>query len=417
MNNLKSKIYYLKDFSNLNQINKKFKKISFVKCKIYKSNFWESFFEKVKFENCLILKSIFCDANLMNAEFTNCTIKNSNFSHSNLRGAKFSKCEFIDVNLRDAVYDNYTKWPKKFNSEKFGTIKNDAFDPYDYKIKMSYKAVKNLPLSYIKKYKKKPISKNKLNIRVKKIIKELTTGKGYIILNNLYSKKEIDKAEKIINNRLKNNKKFKYIKNKFEIDKREKSINYLDIINTNQIFADMIQPKIIMNAFKKLMGEDFICTYFAAQCSLSGARGQSLHLDYPYVSFNKPGQKIPIGMGSKDFLLSCGILTYVNEYNPKNSGPIILEHSHKLRRFPNVEDVKKNNFKQVFVPKGGVLVLNTLMWHAALPNYTDNLDRSILVAHYTPEFVKRRSDFNKLVNKNILKKDKLKKGYLNQLLK
>ena len=53
----------------------------------------------------------------------------------------------------------------------------------------------------------------------------------------------------------------------------------------------------------------------------------------------------------------------------------------------------------------------------ALPNYTDNLDRSILVAHYTPEFVKRRSDFNKLVNKNILKKDKLKKGYLNQLLK
>ena len=99
MNNLKSKIYYLKDFSNLNQINKKFKKISFVKCKIYKSNFWESFFEKVKFENCLILKSIFCDANLMNAEFTNCTIKNSNFSHSNLRGAKFSKCEFIDVNL------------------------------------------------------------------------------------------------------------------------------------------------------------------------------------------------------------------------------------------------------------------------------------------------------------------------------
>ena len=50
-------------------------------------------------------------------------IKNSNFSHSDLRNSDFSKSNLINVNLRDAIYDKKTKWPKNFKPKKFGAKK------------------------------------------------------------------------------------------------------------------------------------------------------------------------------------------------------------------------------------------------------------------------------------------------------
>ena len=49
-------------------------------------------------------------------------IKNSNFSHSDLRIQIFQKV-LINVNLRDAIYDKKTKWPKNFKPKKFGAKK------------------------------------------------------------------------------------------------------------------------------------------------------------------------------------------------------------------------------------------------------------------------------------------------------
>ena len=76
-----------------------------------------------------------------------------------------------------------------------------------------------------------------------------------------------------------------------------------------------------------------MCTYYAAQCSVAGSRGQSLHLDYPYISYSRPGDKIPIRMGSKEYLLSCGILTYLNSPNKDNNGPIVLTGSQNIVDF------------------------------------------------------------------------------------
>jgi ectoine hydroxylase-related dioxygenase (phytanoyl-CoA dioxygenase family) len=394
-----------------------FVNLKFKDCTIEKVNFWESYLPNSVFLNSTITNSIFTDADLSASVFKNTIIKNTNLTHAILKGVDFSSAKLFNINLRDAVYDRKTKWPKKFNPLNYGAIKNNSYNPFDYKIKLSYQAIKNLPQKIINKYKKKIQPKKKrLSSLENKIIYALTKGKGYIIIKNLFNQKKINYAEKIIHQRLKKIKEYNIISKTFEIDKRKKSINFFDVQNYGGIFVDMIQPKSVMNAFKILMGDNFICTYYAAQCSLAGSRGQSLHLDYPYVSHNKPGDKIPIGMGSKKFLLSCGTLTYINEYNKNNSGPIVLKNSHKLRKFPNIEDVKKKKFTQVKVPKGGILILNTLMWHAGIPNYTENNDRSLIVAHYTPEFVKRRMDIKKNTKIKIINKDKKNGGMLQQLL-
>ena len=72
-----------------------------------------------------------------------------------------------------------------------------------------------------------------------------------------------------------------------------------------------------------------------------------------------------------------GIYAVLLDPDKKNHGPILLKGSQKFRRFPTIEDVKKYKFTKVKVPKGGMIILNTLMWHAGAPNYSEKKDRSL----------------------------------------
>ena len=411
-----AQFFLRKNIKNINYSKLKIKNLQFKECKLEKLNFWESDIKNSFFEKTKIYKCVFTDADLSNSIFKNTEIKNTNFTHTILKGVNFGSSKFINVNFRDAIYDKHTVWPKKFLASKSGAIKEDYFNPYDYKYKLSIKTIKNLKFKNLQKSKKNYYIKKKYSNLEKKIITELTSGKGFIVIKDFYSKKKVDLAEKIINSKLRKNKNYKKISDTFEIDKRLKSINFFDIQNYNQVFVDMIQPKPIMNALESLMGKNFICTYYSCQNSLAESRGQNLHLDYPYVSYNKPGDIIPIGMGSNKYLLSCGVLTYLNKFDKDYAGPLILKNSHKFRRFPNFKDVKKNVFYKVKIPKGGILILNTLLWHAGLPNYSKNKDRNLIVAHYKPDFIKRRLNIAKLTKKKIIIKDKKNKGMLEQLL-
>jgi ectoine hydroxylase-related dioxygenase (phytanoyl-CoA dioxygenase family) len=399
--------------------NSKLYKSSFKNCNLEKCDFWESNLAYANFNNAEINNCVFTDANLNKATFVNSTIINSNLSHSNLKGVNFKNAKFKNINLRDAIFDKKTKWPKNFNPLSHGAINHKNYDPYTYEPKLSYLNIKKLSNKKMSEYKKKSkiingkkiISKGKT---AKRIIYELTKGKGFYVIKNCYNKNKIKKALDLITREIKRDK--IYQKNYFEFssDKINKQINIYDLLNLDKVFSEIIQPKIVMDAFKELLGENFVCTYFAAQSSFPGARGQNMHLDYPYVVFNKPGDRIPYyGMGGKECLLSCGLLTYLNNFDKGNSGTYYLENSHKFRKFPTIEDIKKNNFQQVKITKGSILIFNTLMWHGAMPNYSENKNRSVIVAHYARNFVRSRLDIEKTTKKSVIKKDK---GILRQLL-
>tara|TARA_B100000959_G_scaffold280046_1_gene341210 strand:- start:132 stop:1430 length:1299 start_codon:yes stop_codon:yes gene_type:complete len=405
-----------KNLTNNSFFNSKLYKSSFKNCNLEKCSFWESNLTYANFNNAEIKNCVFSDANLSKASFLNSIIINSNLSHANLKGVNFKNAKFKNINLRDAIFDKKTKWPKNFNPLYHGAINDKNFNPYDYSTKLSYLNIKKLSNQIIRKKKKiinrkKTILKNKT---VKRIIYELTKGKGFFIIKNYYNKNKIKKVLDIITREIKRDNIYQKNYSKFSCDKKYKNINILNLLNLDKIFSEIIQPRIAMDAFKKLLGENFICTWFAAQCSLPGSRGQNMHLDYPYVVFNKPGDRIPYyGMEDKELLLSCGLLTYLHDFDKEKSGTFFLENSHKFRKFPTIEDVKKNNFQQVKIPKGGIMIFNALMWHGAMPNYSHNKNRFVVVAHYTPGFVRTRLDIAKKIKKSVIKKDK---GILRQLL-
>ena len=66
-----------------------------------------------------------------------------------------------------------------------------------------------------------------------------------------------------------------------------------NLVNLNKVFIELIQPKLAMEVFKKVLGEKFICGFFGANCLMPGARGKLPHIDYPYLNMRKPGEKVP----------------------------------------------------------------------------------------------------------------------------
>ena len=127
--------------------------------KLFKKSFWEQDLSDSQFFNMKIQNCVFTDANLSNSKFINSQIKNTNLTHSNLKGVDFKSSNLLNVNLRDAIYNNQTRWPKNFNPDKYGAIKSKYFNPFSYKRKLSYKTIKTLSSKEISFYKKDVIKK------------------------------------------------------------------------------------------------------------------------------------------------------------------------------------------------------------------------------------------------------------------
>jgi|TARA_B100000959_G_C14916513_1_gene597594 ectoine hydroxylase-related dioxygenase (phytanoyl-CoA dioxygenase family) len=388
MKNYKNHKLNKNNLSEINFMKLNLRKHNFKSSELQKCDFWETNLKNSNFSNTKIQECIFTDSILQNSNFKNSTLINSNFNHSNLKKADFSNSVIKNITLRDAIYDNKTRWPRDFNPKKFGAIKER------------------------KKIENKKISVEKKNVLINKIVKSLTQGKGYYVVKNFFDKKKIKKAQKILMKIVLSDKKIAINFNKFSKDKKFLQKWITNLLNINPIFVEFIQPKLVMQVFKEILGEKFICGFFEANCLLPGARGQFPHIDYPYNYNYDIGENIPF-KSRNNFLFNCQLLIPLNEMSKYNGSTAFLDHSYRFLRFPNRNAIKKHKFKQVNAPLGSIVLFNGLTWHTSMPNYSSNKERFCVIGQYIPHFIKPMIDIKATTKSNIYKKDK---KYLKQLL-
>ena len=388
--NLNKKIFDNKKLKRISFIKTNLKKASFENCNLEECDFWDSNLSYASFNNTKFKNCILTDTDLSTTSFRNSIFINSNLSHTNLKEVNFKTAKFTNVNLRDSIFNDKTRWPDDFKPLSCGAIKE---------IKEKKKILNQ----------KKTTGEKKI---VNNIIYALTKGKGYYIIKNCFNKKKIKKAFNILINKINRHKNFKGNRLKFSRDKKLNQKYVYNLVNLNKVFIELIQPKLAMEVFKKVLGEKFICGFFGANCLMPGARGQLPHIDYPYLTMIKPGEKVPFRTGN-NFLFNCQILIPLNDMYENNGATAVLKNSHKLRKFPNEDEIKKKKFKQIKLSIGSILISNGLMWHAAMPNYTYNQYRLCLLGQYLPNFIKPMLDLKKTTKKIIIKKDK---KLLDQLL-
>ena len=360
-----------KNLQNKNLTGYSFKKtnltnVNFKNSIIKYSDFWLANLSNANFTNADLSRSIFCDTKLSNTIFTNANLGESNLSHSDLKNTDFSTANLKSVNLRDAIYNNNTKWPKNFSPKKYG-LKN---------VDKKEKVKKNLKTS-----------KDKL---IKKAVSALKTGKGYFVFKNVFKKKQIEKAENLIIKSV--SKKIPRVKKRgIPKDKRLYQMWVYHLLKKHEVFREMAQPKIIMKIFEKLLGKDFICGGFLANCLLPGARGQEIHIDYPYMHMTKPGEKIMLD--TKNSLLNCQILVMLSDFNKKNGATVLVKGTQNWKKYPTKKDLVKKKITNLCYKKGTVVIFNGLTWHASMPNFS-NKHRTCILGQYLPHFIKPK--FNEL---------------------
>ena len=210
-------------------LNKSFENVTLKNC-----NFWESNLKNVTFKNVKIIDCVFCDAMFKDVTFIDCIITGSNFSHSIFYNTKILRSRLVNLNFRDSLRDQISKIPKYIS----------VIPP--------------------KKNKK---TKTKFNKLEKKILYALTKGKGFYILNNYFEKKKIKKAFDIVDKVITAENKYRKFSKHFARDKKLNQKYVYNILNKDKVFSELIQPKIAMKIFKKLLGDNFICGFF--WCKLS----------------------------------------------------------------------------------------------------------------------------------------------------
>jgi len=368
---IKYQLFDHKQIFNLSFRKSDLSKISFKKSSLYKVDFWNSNLDKTNLSETNLKNCILTDTNLNKAKIFKTSFLNSNLSHTNLRGLNLKNCTFKNSNLRDAVYDNYTSWPKNFNPELAGAIKDNK-----------------------KKLNKKEINKN--NSLINKISEEIKYGKGFYVIKNYFTLKEINKAKNIIN-------KSYLVKKKlpFASDKRNYQKWVFNLIGKDKIFRKMIQPKIIMKLFEKLLGKNFVCGFFSANCLLPGARGQVPHIDYPYLKMVNPGEEIPIEKNGK-FLLNCQTMILLDDFTKFNGATEIVSGSQNYYKYPTQALFDKEKKSKLIYPKGSLIIFNGLSWHTATSNFSYN-KRIAILGQYLPYFITPMVNLKKNLDKKQLK--------------
>tara|TARA_Y100000768_G_C23987135_1_gene689623 strand:- start:3161 stop:4297 length:1137 start_codon:yes stop_codon:yes gene_type:complete len=354
-------------------IKKIFKNIKISNKNFLKIDFWSSEFHNSKFLNCKFQKCIFSDVKFNKVVFENCEIVSCNFQHASFINSKMDIFSSKNNLMDDVKVDQHSQLTNNFFKKKF-----------------------------VIKKKEKII---KLNKKEQKIYNSLTKGKGYIILKNYYSKKKIYKAFKILDRIVINDRKIKIHKKIFERNKRNNQKWVRSLINIDPVFSEFLLPKVVKKVFSKLIGEDFICGSYAANCLLPGARGQELHIDYPHYRFVSPGENLPY-QKQKNFYFNLQIITPFTAFTKNNGTTAIVENSHKKNRFPDKIDIKKSKIKLMEMKPGSILIYNGLLWHGATPNFSRSEKRYGIIAQYMPNYIVPMEDLMKMTDKKFIKKNK-----------
>ena len=346
------------------------KHVNFSKSNLIKVDFWNADLRKVNFKETNLNNCILSDTNLSKTKIFKTNFLNSNLSHCNLNGLNLKNSTFRNVNLRDAIYNNKTIWPKKFNPTLYGAIKSNN--------------------------KKNKIKNKKSNSFITKVANEIKNGSGFYVFKNYFSNKEINRAKRII---LKNSKVKKKLT--FTSDKKnnQKSIN--NLIALDNIFKKMIQPKVVMNIFEKLLGKKFICGHFYSNSLFPGARGQKPHLDYPYLGMEKIWKKFPIN-STNNLILNCQTMILLDDFTDKNGATELVPGSQKFNTYPNKKIFDKKKIKLLY-PKGSLIIFNGLAWHGSSSNFSYN-ERIAILGQYLPFFIKPMSNLKNCIKKNEINK-------------
>ncbi len=217
------------------------------------------------------------------------------------------------------------------------------------------------------------------------IVRELTEGQGYVILEGLFDADTVAEARARI---------LECAKANAALGKRVDTPIYraedqvYNLVDKGRVFEEMVQEPTILAVFSRILGSELKLGSFAARIVRRGSESQAVHFDYPYWTLYKD-RSLPMNM-NQSFFLNCQATMMMEDFTAENGATMVAPGSQAHGRRPTKEEFE-SACVQATGPAGSVMLMTGLLWHRAGDNHTDT-PRVGILGQYLAKFVKPMED-------------------------
>lgn len=208
-------------------------------------------------------------------------------------------------------------------------------------------------------------------MNITELTEEIVRGKGYVVLPDLLSLAEATEARNTILELAQKEKQ----KGKLLIQGKKERL--YGLIYKADIFAKLVQDKLILAIVEAILGEDAILGGFSAHILNPGSKRMGIHVDYPYWGMSPPFPKNPI--------LEIQIIWMMEDFTADNGAPLFAAGTQNLATSPDKRQFEQTAEK-ITGTAGTAIISHGLCWHDTSVNQSDR-PRVSLLGNYTPQYV------------------------------
>lgn len=201
---------------------------------------------------------------------------------------------------------------------------------------------------------------------------DILNGNGYHIFRGVISDNTVNKL-------------LKYVRrgtSSYPDNVRERRLWNLD--GNSPLFSEIAMNNNVIPIVEDLLGSRYKMSSLGANRLMPGSLPQEPHADYPYWGlFDK--KAFPKNINSS-FILGCQIIAPITAFTRENGATAIVPGTQLSCEYPDPVEFDKRKI-QVDMAPGDILLYNSLLWHKASENKSND-DRIAMLGQYLAFFVK-----------------------------
>ena len=217
-------------------------------------------------------------------------------------------------------------------------------------------------------------------------VHELTKGKGYVVLEGLFSGDLIAEARaRVIELAAVA---APDVDDGEALAKLDATDHVWNLVDKGPVFEAMAEHPTMVAVFSRILGSELKLGSLAARIVQPGATAQQPHVDYPYWDLYER-DTFPMGINGT-FFMNCQSTIMLEDFTTENGATQVAPGTQTRGTFPAAEAFEPLKV-QTTGPAGSVMLMTGLLWHGAGHNRTDRIRVGVL-GQYLPKFVKPMED-------------------------
>ena len=218
------------------------------------------------------------------------------------------------------------------------------------------------------------------------VVRELTEGRGYVVLEGLFDADTVAEARARI---------LELASIEAPVIDGDDPLSVFDatdhvwnLVDKGAVFERMVHEPTILAVFSAILGAEVRLGSFAARIVKAGSEPQTPHCDYPYWDLHKT-ETFPMGLNGSYFM-NCQSTIMLEDFTVENGATRVAPGTQLRARFPTQEEFDPLAV-QTTGPAGSAMLMTGLLWHCAGVSHVDT-PRVGILGQYLPKFVKPMED-------------------------